>query len=104
MTWSELAQHALDFVKAMFNPAGPFFYTGTNSDQQTINKYPIPEDVNTWSYLAFLDNAYKGTIDWALANLEATDTPSSLNSDLTGSETIHGLVFDTASFHPTTAG
>jgi hypothetical protein len=97
MRWSELADHALRFVKAMFNPAGPYFYTGTLGDQQTINPYPIPEDVNTWSYLALLNNAYRGTIDWALAHLETTDTSSSPHSSLTGSETIHGLVFDTAS-------
>ncbi len=98
MTWSALAQHALGFVKAMFNPKGPFFYTGTTGDQQTINTYPIPEDVNTWSYLALLNNTYRGTIDWALANLQTTDTPTSPNSSLTGTETIRGLVFDTASF------
>ncbi len=97
MRWTELAKHAFDFVKAMYNPAGPYFYTGTLGDQQTINTYPIPEDVNTWSYMAFLKNAYKGTIDWDLANLVTTDTPSSPHSDLTGSETIQGLVFDTAS-------
>ena len=97
MTWSALATHAHNFVIAMFNPAGPFFYTGTLGDGQTINTSPIPEDVNTWSYLAMLNNTYRGTIDWALANLETTDTPSSPHSSLTGSEKIHGLVFDTAS-------
>ena len=97
MTWSALATHALKFVMAMFNPDGPYFYTGTLDDQQTINPSPIPEDVNTWSYLAFLNNTYRGTIDWALANLETTDTASSPHSSLTGSETIRGLVFDTAS-------
>ncbi len=97
MTWSQLAAHALSFVIAMFNPAGPFFFTGTLGDGQTINTTPIPEDVQTWSYLALLNNKYRGTIDWALANLEATDTASAPNSSLTGAETIHGLVFDTAS-------
>ena len=97
MTWSELAQHALSFVKAMYNPAGPFFYTGTNADQITINPYPIPEDCQTWSYLALENNTYRGTIDWALNNLQATDTPSEPDSSLTGTQRIHGLVFDTAS-------
>ena len=104
MTWSELAQHAFEFVLAMYNPAGPYFYTGTLGDQQTINTSPIPEDVNTWSYLAFLQKAYSGTIDWALANLETTDTATSPHSSLTGSETIHGLVFDTASLVAAAAG
>ena len=98
MRWSELAEHALRFVKAMYNPDGPYFYTGTTGDGQTISTTPIPEDVNTWSYLALLKNKYRGTIDWALRNLEVTDTPASPHSSLTGSQTIHGLVFDTASF------
>ena len=104
MTWSELAQHAFEFVLKMYNPAGPYFYTGTLGDQQTINTSPIPEDVNTWSYLAFLKKAYSGTIDWALAHLETTDTPSSPHSSLTGSQRIHGLVFDTASLAAAAAG
>ncbi len=101
MSWSELAQHALKFVLAMFNPAGPFFWTGTLGDQQSINYYPVPEDTQTWSYLAMLNNRYRGTIDWALAHLQTTDTPSSPHSSLTGNESIHGLVFDTASLAPT---
>ncbi len=104
MSWAALATHALTFVEAMYNAAGPFFYTGTQGDQVTINPTPIPEDCQTWSYLSLLKNSYRKTIDWALAHLEATDTPSSPNSKLTGAETIHGLVFDTASLAPTIAG
>ncbi len=104
MSWVALAAHALTFVEAMYNAAGPFFYTGTLGDQVTINTSPIPEDCQTWSYLSLLKNGYRKTIDWALAHLEATDTPSSPNSKLTGTETIHGLVFDTASLAPTIAG
>lgn len=104
MTWTALAQHALNFVVAMFNPAGPYFYTGTLGDLVTINTTPLPEDCQTWSYLALLNNQYRGTIDWALANLEATDTASSPNSKLTGTEAIHGLVFDSASLTTTLPG
>ena len=96
-TWKSLAKHALVFVKAMYNPTGGYFYTGTLGDQITINTSPIPEDCQTWSYLALLDNHYKQTIDWALNNLEVTDTPSSPHSSLTGSERITGVDFDTAS-------
>jgi len=97
MSWKSLAGHALGFVIAMYSPAGGYFYTGTDADQITINPSPIPEDCQTWSYLALLDNRYKGTIDWALANLQATDTASSRDSSLTGTESFTGLVFDTAS-------
>ena len=102
--WSALAQHALSFVLAMFNSNGGFFWTGTLGDQITINTFPIPEDCQTWSYLALLDNRFKGTIDWALANLQPTDTSSATNSSLTGSETITGMDFDTASLAPTIPG
>jgi hypothetical protein len=97
MTWAALAQHAFQFCFAMFNPQGPFFYTGTLPDEITINTEPIPEDCQTWSYLAFLDTRSRGTIDWALANLQTTDTASSTNSNLTGSQTVSGLTFSTAS-------
>jgi hypothetical protein len=97
MTWAALAQHAFQFCFAMFNPQGPFFYTGTLPDEITINTAPIPEDCQTWSYLAFLDTRSRGTIDWALANLQTTDTASSTNSNLTGSQTVSGLTFSTAS-------
>lgn len=97
MRWSELAEHARAFVRAMYNPAGPYFYTGTLGDQQTINTYPLPEDVNTWSYLAFLDDTYRSTVDWAYKSLLTTDTASSPNSSLPGSLKIQGLVFDSAS-------
>jgi hypothetical protein len=102
--WKALAAHALSFVTAMYNSAGGYFYTGTLGDQITVNPTPIPEDCQTWSYLALLDNYFKHTIDWALANLQATDTAASLNSNLTGSESFTGMVFDTASFAPTIPG
>ena len=97
MTWAALAQHAFQFVFAMFNAQGPFFYTGTLPDNVTINPSPIPEDCQTWSFLAFLDARSRGTIDWALANLQTTDTASSPNSNLTGNQTVSGMTFSTAS-------
>jgi hypothetical protein len=100
MTWSSLAQHALSFVLAMYNATDGYFFTGTLGDQVSINYYPVPEDCQTWSYLAMLNNDYKQTIDWALANLQTTDTPSATNSNLTGTESITGMVFDSFSLNP----
>ncbi|MGA9672274.1 MAG: hypothetical protein WBQ94_23880, partial [Terracidiphilus sp.] len=99
--WKSLAEHALTFVAAMYNATDGYFFTGTLGDQISINYYPVPEDVQTWSYLALLDNNYKQTIDWALANLEATDTAASTDSSLTGTESFTGLVFDSASLNTT---
>ena len=100
-SWSSLARHALAFVTAMFNQTAGYFYTGTLGDQITFNPSPIPEDCQTWSYLALLDNRYKQTIDWALTNLQTTDTASATDSSLTGTETVTGMVFDTASLTTT---
>jgi hypothetical protein len=100
-SWKDLAAHALTFVTAMYNATDGYFYTGTLGDQITINPSPIPEDCQSWSYLALLNNRFKHTIDWALANLQTTDTSASLNSKLTGSESFTGMVFDTASLAPT---
>ena len=101
MAWSALALHAASFVIATFHPAGPYFYTGTLGDQVTINTAPIPEDCQTWSYMAALNAASQGAIDWALANLQTTDTASAQHSSLPAGETVHGLVFDTASLTTT---
>ncbi len=96
-SWKDLAGHALSFVLAMYNATDSYFYTGTDADQITINPSPVPEDCQTWSYLALLDNKYKQTVDWAIANLQTTDTAASRDSNLTGSESFTGMVFDTAS-------
>ena len=103
-SWKDLAAHALSFVTAMYNAAGGYFFTGTLGDQITVNPTPIPEDCQTWSYLALLNNRFKHTINWAIANLQTTDTAASLNSKLTGSQSFTGMVFDTASLAPTIPG
>jgi hypothetical protein len=101
-SWRSLAHHAFVFVQAMFNAAGQFFYTGTNADQVTINTSNIPEDVQTWSYLALLDNHYKRSIDYALAHLQTTDTASAPRSSLTGNQRVTGETFASASLVSTT--
>jgi len=98
-SWSSLAKHALLFVQAMFNTAGGFFYTGTKGDQITISTGIIPEDVQTWSYLALQSKAYGVSIDWVKTHLLTIDTPSSPFSALKGlgNVRIEGETFDTAS-------
>jgi hypothetical protein len=72
--WSDHAQHALRFVRAMWNGRGNFFYIGTVNDGVTINKEdPTPEDVQTWSYLSTGRAQYQSSIDWAVENLSATE-------------------------------
>jgi hypothetical protein len=87
-TWSQRAQHALTFLQAMWNGPGAFYWTGTGSDGVTINKSFIPEDVQSWSYLATGDAAHAGSIDWAAAHLAAANGPFSgvsfSNADTSG--------------------
>jgi hypothetical protein len=71
--WSEYAQHALAFVRAMWNAHADFFYIGTGNDGVAVNTGdPTPEDVQTWSFLSTGLATYEGSIDWALENLSAT--------------------------------
>jgi hypothetical protein len=42
-------------------------------DGLTINTSFIPEDCQSWSYLALKNAAYAASIDWAYTNLAATD-------------------------------
>jgi hypothetical protein len=77
--WLNGAQHAKGFVEAMFdNPTG-HFWTGT-SDATHIFYDNSPEDVNTWSYLAFRDKAYARSIEWVKTNLATTDTSFSFHN------------------------
>jgi len=100
-SWAPQALHARTFVQAMFNADSDFFWTGTLGDGATINTNPIPEDVNTWSFLALRDEALAGSVDWAKTNLAVTDTPQSFNSSVTGNKVrISGMTFTTFAQHP----
>jgi len=53
-SWLDGAQHAKAFVEAMFDSPSGHFWTGT-SDATHIFYNNSPEDVQSWSYLAFQD-------------------------------------------------
>jgi len=40
-------------------------------DGASPNRVPIPEDVQTWSFLATGRKGYAASIDWAIGNLSA---------------------------------
>ncbi len=106
MTWKALAEHALAFLRLLYNASGPYFYTGTVPPNDAISTSPIPEDCQTWSYMALLGSGIdlpgrKKTIDWALNNLETTDSASAPDSSIQGTQKFTGLVFDTASLTTT---
>lgn len=101
--WTTRAQHALDFIKRMWNAEGGFFYTGSN-DGTTINTNPdqLPEDPQSWSYLALLDRRYAGSLDWAKTNLATTDTPQSTQSSFSGNLRFSGVTFSSYSLRALT--
>ena len=111
-TWTDRADHARVFVDAMFYLPGGFFFTGTGPDGVSVNpnlsQDNIPEDVQDWSFQAFLNPSHAASIDWCKTNLAVTDTPQTYNSDLvpafsnnlTGNIRISGVTFATQSMRP----
>ena len=50
------------------------FHIGTKPDGVTINRDEyIPEDVQSWGYLALRSDLYRRALDWNIAHLEVTD-------------------------------
>ncbi len=78
-TWQTEANYAKSFVEAMFDAPSGHFWTGT-SDPTDIFYNNSPEDVNSWSYLAFQDPAYAISLDWVKTNLATTDTSFAFNN------------------------
>lgn len=72
-TWTTRAAHAKAFVAAMWDSTNSKYWVGTNPDGTSLNKGFLPEDVNTWTYLAFKDSTRAASIDWDVSNLAATD-------------------------------
>jgi hypothetical protein len=100
--WATRADWAKNFVASMWNSAGGFFWTGTGTDGVTTNTSNIPEDVQTWSYLAFRNNAYAASLEWVTTNLMTIDTPQTINSKLTGDTRILGETYASLSLRELT--
>ncbi|BBC35533.1 uncharacterized protein SGFS_068270 [Streptomyces graminofaciens] len=100
--WRERRDRAEAFVRRMWEPAGGssggFFYTGTN-DGVTINKSPIPEDTQTWTYLAFEGRSgpHTRSLDWALGELAVLDHAERRNSTVPAGQSYEGVTFSSAS-------
>ncbi|MFE5791492.1 hypothetical protein ACFQ8C_02840 [Streptomyces sp. NPDC056503] len=72
-TWSDRAGVATGFLDAMWDGDRGAFWTGTGTDGSTVNRTPVPEDPQSWSYLATGDARHAGALDWALEHLAAED-------------------------------
>ena len=71
--WSARAAWARRFVVAMWDPAMGHFEVGTTSDGTTVNESELPEDINSWSYLALRSPAYANSVSWDTRNLAASE-------------------------------
>jgi hypothetical protein len=71
--WTTRAQWARTFVVSMWHAGTHMFWTGTGTDGKTTNTDFVPEDTQTWSYLALGDPQYGASIDYAISKLTATD-------------------------------
>lgn len=74
-TWKRRAALAESFVRAMQDRTDGHLWTGTDPDGVTINRVPIPEDVQVWAFLATLDRRYAASVTWVLDTLIAHDGP-----------------------------
>ncbi|MGW6547879.1 Tat pathway signal sequence domain protein [Streptomyces massasporeus] len=96
--WRERRARAEAFVKRMWEPAGGFFYTGTN-DGVTVNKAPVPEDTQTWTHLAFgsRGRGCSRSLDWAASELAVLDHSGRTNSTVPAGQSYEGVTFSSAS-------
>ena len=110
--WRFYAKHAADYLDEMWNPKGGYFYTGSsgvgvdaegnpyddtiatefNADDPRAGRR-IPEDPQSWSYLALERKKYAESIDWAVNNLETTDTGGSPSFPLPEGLSFTGVTF-----------
>lgn len=70
--WSADAAWARGFVSSMWDPTTGSFSVGTLDNGVTLNTSEQPEDVNSWSYLAFDDPDYASSLNWDVDNLSVS--------------------------------
>ena len=62
--WRRARKHARKFVKSMWDKKEERFHIGTKPDGVTINRDEyIPEDVQSWGYLALRSDRYRRALD-----------------------------------------
>ncbi|GGR40917.1 hypothetical protein GCM10010282_37010 [Streptomyces roseolus] len=71
--WADRSAVATGFLDALWDAEGPAFWTGTGTDGATVNRSPVPEDPQSWSFLATGEARHAGSLDWALDHLAAED-------------------------------
>ncbi|MFI7408762.1 Tat pathway signal sequence domain protein [Streptomyces sp. NPDC049627] len=93
--WRERRARARAFLEKMWEPDGGFFYTGTN-DGVTVNTSPVPEDTQTWTYLALDSRVHARSLDWAARELAVLDHAGRRNSTVPAGQSYEGVTFSSA--------
>lgn len=72
--WKDARSHAERLLRSVWLKEKGRFALGTHSDGVSINDSSfIPEDTQSWSFLALQDKAHAPGLDWNLSNLQVTD-------------------------------
>ncbi|MEN6425145.1 MAG: hypothetical protein ABFE13_07270 [Phycisphaerales bacterium] len=66
IAWQERAQHARQFVEAMWDEAQQHFWTGTTEDGITLNKDHVPVDIQAWAVTVL--GQYQSALGWCEQN------------------------------------
>jgi hypothetical protein len=88
--WTTNAAWAERFVGSMWDSGDGRFYVGTGDDGITPNKSFKPEDVNSWSYLAFQNPDWAAAPSWDVTNLAVTEGGFSGVSFCSGDRSVRG--------------
>ncbi len=67
--WAARAAVARRFIKSMWDAAQGAFDVGTIANGVATNEVELPEDINSWSYLALRDPVYGASVTWDVLNL-----------------------------------
>jgi hypothetical protein len=71
-SWTTRAAWAKQFVASMWSAKQHRFFVGTGNNGVSPNASFKPEDVNSWTYLAFENPAWASAPDWDVSNLSVT--------------------------------
>jgi len=71
--WTTHAAWAEGFVASMWDASAGRFYVGTLDNGKTPNKPFKPEDVNSWSYLAFANPQWAAAPSWDVTHLAVSE-------------------------------
>lgn len=67
--WLKRAEHAMQFVRSMWNMESRHFWTGVVEDGVTTNTNNIPVDIQAWAVMVLPhDDTYRFGLQWAESN------------------------------------